>query len=83
MKKILGIGLLFLLIGCKEGLDYKSTQEVNRSASGWGFGPFEKTDSINPILNPTASLTFTDPISQRTVSWEARNVLNPFCDCKG
>mgnify|MGYP003388028871 CR=1 FL=1 len=75
MKKILGIGLLFLLIGCKEnGLQH--TQEATET-SGWAFGTFEKTDSINPILNPTASLTFIDPISQRTVSWEARNVLNP------
>ena len=75
MKKILGICILFLLIGCKEGL-LQEPQE-SKPASGWGFGPFEKTDSINPILNPKASLTFTDPISQRKVSWEERNVLNP------
>lgn len=34
-------------------------------------------DSINPILNPTKSISFQDPITQENVFWEERNVLNP------
>lgn len=43
----------------------------------WKFTEFTKVDSINPILNPSAELTFTDPITGSNVKWEERNVLNP------
>ncbi|HEX9826685.1 MAG TPA: glycoside hydrolase family 130 protein [Flavobacteriaceae bacterium] len=43
----------------------------------WGFTEFVKVDSINPILNPTDELEFTDPITGSTAKWEERNVLNP------
>lgn len=75
MKKILFIGLLSLMFGCKEtGLQ---KNQVKSDTKKWEFSSFEKVDSLNPILIPTASLKFKDPISQRTVSWEERNVLNP------
>jgi predicted GH43/DUF377 family glycosyl hydrolase len=75
MKKILFIGLLSLMFGCKEtGLQ---KNQVKSDTKKWEFRSFEKVDSLNPILIPTASLKFKDPISQRTVSWEERNVLNP------
>ena len=68
MKNIL-IAILFLLVGCQE----KSTeQEI-----AWEFSGFEKNDSLNPILHPTASLSFECPISSKKVAWEERNVLNP------
>ena len=68
MKNIL-IAILFLLVGCQE----KSTeQEIV-----WEFSGFEKNDSLNPILHPTASLSFECPISSKKVAWEERNVLNP------
>ncbi len=63
------------MFGCKEtGLQ---KNQVKSDTKKWEFSSFEKVDSLNPILIPTASLKFKDPISQRTVSWEERNVLNP------
>ncbi len=47
------------------------------TGSNWAFTDFEKVDSLNPILNPSSALTFTDPITNETHKWEERNVLNP------
>lgn len=44
---------------------------------GWAFPYFSKVDSLNPILKPSADLTFNDPITNTSVKWEKRNVLNP------
>jgi predicted GH43/DUF377 family glycosyl hydrolase len=38
---------------------------------------FVKVDSINPILMPESSQMFSSPISNKTIQWEQRNVLNP------
>ena len=43
----------------------------------WAFTGFEKADSINPILSPSADQLFTCPVSGKKVRWEERNVLNP------
>ena len=43
----------------------------------WAFSHFEKVDSLNPILSPSAGLSFTDPITKNQIKWEERNVLNP------
>ncbi len=43
----------------------------------WAFPHFEKVDDLNPILKPSAELTFKDPITGNTIKWEERNVLNP------
>ena len=59
MKNIL-IAILFLLVGCQE----KSTeQEIV-----WEFSGFEKNDSLNPILQPTTSLSFECPISNKNIT---------------
>lgn len=43
----------------------------------WAIPEFVKVDSLNPILQPSTALTFTDPIDGKVKHWEARNVLNP------
>jgi len=53
------------------------------NGKAWAFSSFEKADSINPILKPSASLTFTDPITKKQVAWEQRNVLDPSAVVKG
>ncbi len=47
------------------------------------FPQFQKVDSLNPILNPSSDLTFTDPISGGVIHWESRNVLNPTAVVRG
>ncbi len=66
---------MLLTFGCKE----KELQ----TAQSWAFEGFEKVDSLNPILNPEASLQFDCPITQQPVQWEKRNVLNPSAVVKG
>ena len=76
---LLGIGII---IGhsCNE-VSNKVAAVTGKSvvveSNSWQLGPFEKVDSINPILRPTATQEFTDPITKGIVQWEGRNVLNP------
>lgn len=67
---ILLVSLGLLLANCQ-----RKTQVINDSQ--WMFPHFEKVDSLNPILIPSDILTFQDPITNNTVKWEERNVLNP------
>ena len=64
--------LYLLLFGCEAKI---KTQSENFKS--WAFPYFEKADSLNPILSPTLDLKFLDPITNNTVKWEERNVLNP------
>lgn len=75
LKLILGIVSIAFLVSCKEktALDIS----VSETKIDWAFDEFTKVDSINPILNPSAELQFTDPITGSSTKWEERNVLNP------
>lgn len=64
--------ILLALVGCKR--EMKPDYSLNKN---WEIGPFEKQDSINPILRPDPSILFTDPVSGEVTAWEGRNVLNP------
>ncbi|MBT8253095.1 MAG: glycosidase [Flavobacteriaceae bacterium] len=61
-----------LLLGCDE-----IEQQPLSETDSWAFPYFEKIDSLNPILQPSANLKFVDPITKEVVNWEERNVLNP------
>jgi len=75
IKLLSGIILAVCLQNCNE----KNTQNIStpETKTDWGFTEFVKVDSINPILNPTDELEFTDPITGSSAKWEERNVLNP------
>ena len=57
--------------------DSDRIHQKNESVENWSIQGFTKVDSLNPILRPTKSLKFTDPITKNVVNWEERNVLNP------
>lgn len=59
------------------GLESISESEANSNPKNWAFPYFEKVDSLNPILIPDVDQAFIDPMTNRLVNWEARNVLNP------
>jgi len=42
----------------------------------WALIPFNKVDSLNPILSP-GSGSFIDPVLKKKVLWEAKDVFNP------
>lgn len=69
--------ILFLIIlqGCGTGPKIDRSEPVTDEE--WTLGPFEKADSINPILMPSAEQSFFCPVAGKEVRWEARNVLNP------
>lgn len=43
----------------------------------WQLSGFTKADSLNPILSPSTTETFTCPLQQKTIAWSEKNVLNP------
>lgn len=79
MKKLIALSFVLFTLGCREN----PTQNIEQVDESWAFNAFEKVDSLNPILSPTANLSFDCPISQKAISWEERNVLNPSAVVKG
>lgn len=65
---------LFILTGCNTPNSSDNQPKYNES---WAFTGFDKVDSLNPILKPSADLSFNCPISKQSIRWEERNVLNP------
>lgn len=48
-----------------------------QSAQQWVIGPFTRPAAGNPVVAPDAHATFTDPIEQKPVEWEALHTFNP------
>jgi len=66
--------VLLIFAGCVVNTNSDNASEKNES---WAFTEFEKVDSLNPILKPSADLSFICPINKQSIRWEERNVLNP------
>ncbi|MGY3089551.1 putative GH43/DUF377 family glycosyl hydrolase [Hymenobacter sp. UYAg731] len=71
---------LALLLGCN-GTD-RSTPAVadTPAAAGpdsWQLLDFVKADTDNPIMGPSPVGQFTDPILQKPIKWEEKDVFNP------
>lgn len=75
MKLLIVTVCALMLVSCED--TRTSKLDSSTQPQSWSFPYFQKADSINPILSPSPELTFTDPITGNTVSWEERNVLNP------
>ena len=57
--------------------EVQSSEQTEQSDSvGWSLLPFEKVDSINPILTSGMS-TFKCPILKKEVRWDEKDVFNP------
>ncbi|MBS1977043.1 MAG: glycosidase [Bacteroidetes bacterium] len=46
------------------------------SGESWALLPFEKIDSVNPVLTPGSS-QFECPIRKERIAWDAKDVFNP------
>lgn len=64
---------LIFAISCQNKMQ---DEESGSTGNSWALLPFEKLDSINPILKPGIN-SFYCPIEQKEVSWEIKNVFNP------
>ena len=62
-------------MGCQPNKPIK--EPLSNNVANWAFPYFNKIDSLNPILSPSAELKFLEPITGDMVKWEERNVLNP------
>ena len=71
MKNILILSTLTILAAC----NFSNKQEKSQAA--WSFNNFVKLDSSNPILLPDTSFVFDCPVTNGTVHWQSKNVLNP------
>ncbi|MCJ8208504.1 glycoside hydrolase family 130 protein [Mucilaginibacter sp. RS28] len=43
----------------------------------WAFGGFVRPANINPVITPRSDTKFTDPMSGKSVAWEAYYTFNP------
>lgn len=67
------VALICLIVACAP----QPQEEKTKDLSSWMITGFTKVDSLNPILTPSSEQEFTEPIDNRVVRWEERNVLNP------
>lgn len=65
--------LLLVLVGCSSGNQNFNT---NDSTANWAMLDFVKADSLNPVLKPGSNM-FLDPMTNKMVAWESKNVFNP------
>jgi predicted GH43/DUF377 family glycosyl hydrolase len=73
------VALILLTAGCSQPAHQNSTSTLNSrvdSLADWALLPFNKIDSVNPILTPGTG-SFTDPVLKKKVLWEAKDVFNP------
>ena len=70
--------LLIVLNSCNSSSNNtaNSDQITNEDTASWTLLPFVKADTVNPILQP-GNNTFIDPITNKRIGWEAKNVFNP------
>jgi predicted GH43/DUF377 family glycosyl hydrolase len=73
------VALILLTAGCNQPAHQNNTLTLNSrpgSLADWALLPFNKIDSVNPILTPGTG-SFTDPVLKEKVLWEAKDVFNP------
>jgi predicted GH43/DUF377 family glycosyl hydrolase len=76
MKRLLSLAFfpVLILLACNHR--HLSTKQTNNN-NDWALLPFEKSDSVNPILSADSSLLFTCPILKQPVRWAKKDVFNP------
>ncbi len=77
------LSLLILTGGCKHFQNH--VEEVVSGpdlSENWAMLSFEKADSVNPVLTP-GNAVFNDPIRNKKIAWEEKDVFNPAIVVKG
>lgn len=69
--------LLFLVAACQPASKTVETTGIPDALPDWTLGPFVKVDSLNPVIRPSPTQVFTDPILKKPVRWEEKDVFNP------
>jgi beta-1,2-mannosidase len=81
MKFPLTLVLVAALLSCNNATENSTatnitTDTASTTQPSWALLPFEKVDSVNPVLLP-GTATFTCPILKRNIPWENKDVFNP------
>lgn len=66
---------VFVLAGC--------SQKASQGTVSWSMTPFERPVNPQPIISPNDKSTFLDPMSGKTIHWEANDTFNPAAVVKG
>ena len=75
---ILTITVILFLARCNPDKPKESfSSDTVKEEAGWQWKPFEKVDSLNPVLMPSSRLTFFCPVRGEKVHWEEKDVFNP------
>lgn len=67
--------VIFALAGC--------SQKASQGTANWAMVPFERPVNPQPIISPNDKSTFLDPMSGKTIHWEANDTFNPAAAVKG
>lgn len=74
MTKIIKIGkVVALVLLSSNSFAQKNTNKL----PSWAFGGFVRSESIDPIISPDTASRFVDPVSRKSVAWEANDTFNP------
>lgn len=74
LTTILLFGFLFFT-SCNFGP--QETASPKTAKASWALLPFTKIDSANPVLTPASNAFFNDPILNKKIQWEIKDVFNP------
>lgn len=77
MRNVFGFLIFIITTIIFSACNYGPMEEsIKDSTENWAILNFEKVDSVNPVLVP-GSNQFVDPISNKSIAWEAKDVFNP------
>jgi predicted GH43/DUF377 family glycosyl hydrolase len=77
IRKISALAILVLSLSFA-GCSPKTTQQIQ-----WSLTPFKRPNNAQPIISPNVRSTFLDPMSGKTINWEANDTFNPAAAVKG
>jgi predicted GH43/DUF377 family glycosyl hydrolase len=78
MRFTISTFILLIYISCNNN-SQKNDPEAGTDSSNenWALLPFNKVDSVNPVMIPDTTKEFFCPIRNEKIKWEAKDVFNP------
>ena len=74
MRSFLTALCIVSLVACN---NQPPSEKKETETASWVFGPFTKSDEVNPVLLPDPTPVFKCPVRNSEVQWEEKDVFNP------